>query len=146
MKHSDSGSYQLTVELTEFARIRVGALGERDFPAGTYVYTGSAMRNLEARVARHLRPHDKKFRWHIDYLLASPVATVVEVLKFPASVREECARNLGLIEAGAEIPVPGFGSSDCRACPSHLVKVSPGGPGTLVRQRPARRRLRRPSS
>lgn len=133
MKRSDSGSYQLTIELTESVRIRIGALGEREFPAGTYVYTGSAMRNLDARVARHLRTHHKKLRWHIDYLLASPAATVVEVHKFPAAVREECARNLRLIEAGAAVPVPGFGSSDCRICPSHLVRIEVSEPESSAR-------------
>ncbi len=24
---------------------------------------------------------------------------------------------------GASVPVPGFGSSDCRACPAHLVTL-----------------------
>ena len=27
---------------------------------------------------------------------------------------------------GASVPVPGFGSSDCRACPAHLVALPAG--------------------
>jgi len=45
-------------------------LGEFDFPAGIRLH-GSAKRNFEARIARHLR-QEKTLRWHIDYLLAAP--------------------------------------------------------------------------
>ena len=38
-----------------------------EFSAGVYVYTGSATRGLEARIARHQRA-DKKIRWHFDHL------------------------------------------------------------------------------
>ena len=35
-----------------------------------------------------------------------------------------------LVLPGASVPVPGFGSSDCRACPAHLVMLPAGlGPG-----------------
>jgi len=83
-------------------------------PAGRYVYTGSAKRALEARIARHLR-QDKTLRWHIDYLLAAPGVRVVGVVR---SRRTECAENRAV---RGSIPAPGFGASDCRAgCGSHL--------------------------
>ena len=44
-------SYQLLIEVSEPLRLTIGQLGEFDFPAGRYVYTGTAKRNLEARVA-----------------------------------------------------------------------------------------------
>jgi Uri superfamily endonuclease len=107
-------SYQLLIELAHTASITVGRLGRFEFPAGRYVYTGSARRNLEARIARHLRA-EKTLRWHIDYLLAAPGAHVVEVRR---SRREECALNR---TTPGSAPVPGFGASDCRlACGSHL--------------------------
>ena len=62
-------SYQLWIALRRPLDIEVGRLGVCRFPAGVYVYTGSAKRNLEARIARHCRK-DKTLRWHIDYLLA----------------------------------------------------------------------------
>ncbi|HSF57479.1 MAG TPA: DUF123 domain-containing protein [Candidatus Binatia bacterium] len=46
----------------------MGKLGDAVFPAGTYVYTGSAMKGLAARVKRHCS-RKKKIHWHIDYLL-----------------------------------------------------------------------------
>ncbi|HQR50429.1 MAG TPA: hypothetical protein PKW44_02185 [Methylophilaceae bacterium] len=51
-------SYQLAIMLDQPARLTVGRLGVFDFPAGRYVYTGSARRSLEARIARHLLERD----------------------------------------------------------------------------------------
>jgi Uri superfamily endonuclease len=107
-------SYQLLIELRAPVRCTVGRLGTFDFPAGRYVYTGSARRAFEARIGRHLAGAVKR-HWHIDYLLAVPGAWVVEVVR---SRRAECALN-GATEVIAI--VPGFGSSDCRAgCDAHL--------------------------
>jgi Uri superfamily endonuclease len=95
-------------------RLVIGRLGECDFPAGDYVYTGSAKRNLEARIARHLR-EGKKLHWHIDYLLASRHAESIDVIH---SSIPECELHQA---ASGRIPVPGFGATDCRAgCGSHL--------------------------
>lgn len=107
-------SYQLWIALRKPVRIEVGRLGEVLFPAGVYVYTGSAKRNLEARIARHCR-REKTAHWHIDYLLA---ARGVELVCVGRSARSECALNRA---TGGEVLVPGFGASDCRkACGSHL--------------------------
>lgn len=119
-------SYQLRIEVEQALRIEVGRLGEFSFPAGCYVYTGSARRNLEARIARHLR-QEKKLRWHIDWLLTSRGVRVVGVSR---SARDECALNQA---ARGAILVPGFGASDCRAgCGSHLRYL-----GALRRARPS---------
>ena len=48
-------SYQLWIALRRPLQIEIGRLGLLSFPAGVYVYTGSAKRNLEARIARHCR-------------------------------------------------------------------------------------------
>jgi len=107
-------SYQLWIALRRPLDIEVGRLGVCRFPAGVYVYTGSAKRNLEARIARHCRK-DKTLRWHIDYLLAEDG---VELVCVGRSTRTECGLNRG---TGGSVIVPGFGASDCRkACGSHL--------------------------
>ncbi len=107
-------TYQLHIRLNQPLRLQIGRFGEFDFPAGDYVYTGSAKRNFEARVARHLR-RDKRLRWHIDYLLAGPGVSVREVVR---SVAPECALNQA---TPGTAPVAGFGASDCRhGCGSHL--------------------------
>ena len=107
-------SYQLRLAVALPVRIEVGRLGRFEFPAGTYIYTGSAKRNFEARIARHLR-REKTLRWHIDYLLAASGVRIVEVLR---TRRRECIWNQATL---GEIVAPGFGASDCRAgCGSHL--------------------------
>ena len=112
------GVYHLVLRLAERATLRVGRLGRFTFPAGYYVYTGSAMSGLGARLARHRRRR-KKLRWHIDYLLRR--AELVEVVAIPSRRSIECARNRRVMRMqGAEVVAPGFGSSDCR-CPAHLV-------------------------
>ena len=62
-------TYPLMVGLVHPAEVRVGALGRFRFPAGHYVYTGSALRGIESGIQRHLSAR-KKRHWHIDYLLA----------------------------------------------------------------------------
>ena len=42
-------AYQLFIEVAVPLRLTVGRLGCFDFPAGEYVYTGSARRNLEGK-------------------------------------------------------------------------------------------------
>ena len=112
-------TYQLLIELVTPVRLRVGQLGMFDFPPGRYIYTGSARRNIAARVARHLS-RDKRLRWHIDYLLADPSARVVAVRYAKIG---ECELNLST--RGAVVAAR-FGASDCRAgCKSHLKYAGP---------------------
>jgi Uri superfamily endonuclease len=109
-------SYQLLIRISRPTTVTIGRLGRFRFPAGDYVYTGSAKRNLEARIHRHLSK-TKRLRWHIDYLLADHDARIVGVRR---SVPEECLLNR---RTRGEVVVPGFGSSDCRAgCGGHLKK------------------------
>lgn len=109
-------SYQLYIKITEDIEIEIGRLGYFQFKKGCYIYTGSAKRNIDARIARHkLNSNHKKKHWHIDYLLASSKVEIVDVKKFKDF---EC--NLNLKTMGRVI-VKGFGSSDCRSkCSSHL--------------------------
>lgn len=112
-------TYQLVIEVPSPRRVTVGTLGRFLFAAGRYVYTGSAKRAFEARIARHLR-QEKTLRWHIDYLLAAPGVQVVEVIRSP---RGECALNRA---TPGDVTVPGFGASDCRAgCGAHLKFLRP---------------------
>lgn len=112
------GSYCVALELSEAARVEVGALGAVDFSPGRYVYCGSAQRNLAQRVARHARRTRKKVRWHLDYL--TPYAARIDAYPIASWENLECRLARALLEAGGE-PVPRFGSSDC-LCPSHLYR------------------------
>ena len=114
-----SVTYQLLIRVEGDREVRVGRLGTFTFPAGRYVYTGSARRALEARVARHLS-RTKRLRWHIDYLLAAPGVAIESVRRFATP---ECAANQAV---GGRVQVVGFGASDCRAgCGSHLRFLGP---------------------
>lgn len=107
-------TYQLAISLSAPCAMDIGRLGRFSFPKGNYVYTGSARRNLEARVKRH-QSQNKTCRWHIDYFLAHPSARIVDV-KY--SSLAECALNQ---QQQGEILVPRFGATDCRqGCGRHL--------------------------
>ena len=90
---------------------------------GTYVYAGSAYGpgGIRARVTRHLR-EDKAPHWNVDHLSAQVRCSRVET--YPKG--RECDLIADLLANGADIPIPGFGNSDCRACVSHLVRLAGG--------------------
>lgn len=108
------GSYILIIHLNLDTTIRVGALGELDFKAGYYAYTGSALNSLETRISRHLSDAKKIF-WHVDYLLQ--LGNVINVWTVISNKRLEC--RSAAYYASLTASVKGFGSSDCR-CRSHL--------------------------
>ena len=117
------GVYQLHLRLDKPKRIRVGKLGVFTFPAGRYIYTGSAMNGLIGRLRRHLKKR-KKLHWHIDYLLRH--AKIETIFVVETGERVECQLNsLTLSLPNAKVVVKGFGCSDCR-CPSHLVYFGEG--------------------
>ena len=106
------GSYLLLIELAREEEILIGKLGLITFPQGFYVYVGSAMSGLRARINYHLRQKANPY-WHIDYLLKK--ALIKEIILTEAGV--ECTLAHAL--AKSLKPIPGFGSSDCK-CRSHL--------------------------
>jgi|TARA_B100001105_G_scaffold25907_1_gene18150 Uri superfamily endonuclease len=111
-------SYQLIISLSQNINIQIGKLGLFSFQKGTYVYAGSAKRNMDARIKRHLSK-DKNLHWHIDYLLANKQTKIIKVIKSELS---ECDLN-GHVKG--KIIAKGFGSSDCKEnCKSHLKFIS----------------------
>jgi len=115
-----TGGYVLVLALRRPATLRIGRLGAFHFPAGTYLYTGSALGpgGLAARLAHHRRlnpsPH-----WHIDYL--RPQAQLCEIWSAASAERLECTwAGVLLSLPGARVIAPRFGASDCR-CPAHLI-------------------------
>ena len=87
------------------------------FKKGYYVYIGSAMNSLVARINRHLSD-DKKMHWHIDYLLKSEHSEIRDVLFNVSDEKIECDLASAIAENGG--PIPKFGCSDC-SCSSHLI-------------------------
>jgi len=112
------GIYHLLIHLSQDAEIEIGRLGRFCFPTGYYVYTGSALGGLESRIARHRRS-EKRLHWHIDYLLQ--YGCIIDVITHPTKERLECQFSQKILSLpNCEIPVKGFGSSDC-GCSAHLV-------------------------
>ncbi len=114
----NSGLYVLKINLPESTTLKVGSKGNYFFPAGTYVYIGSAKNNLNARIKRH-KSKIKKLHWHIDYFLQC--SEIINVKKFETPDFSECDLAQKYEEKGTII-MPGFGSSDCN-CKTHLFKV-----------------------
>jgi sugar fermentation stimulation protein A len=113
----DSGLHQLVVRLGETRDIGVGRHGRFSFPAGYYVYTGSARRGLRARIARHMR-RKKRMNWHIDCLLR--YGRILGVKRYGNNDQSECGLSRKVAKLpGSRMVAPGFGSSDCR-CSTHL--------------------------
>lgn len=123
---SASGIYTLLLLVSEEVTLTVGKLGKQNFPRGYYTYTGSALgkgaTSLKHRIARHLRKEKPMF-WHIDYLLADENVSVEAVIAAETNKKMECNINNHIKSMkGAEVPVKGFGASDCRKnCGSHLL-------------------------
>ena len=115
------GSYLLELEVSESLKVEIGRFGPIVFSPGVYLYAGSAKGpgGLRARVGRHLRTDDKRLRWHIDYLIAA--TGVRAALVAPHTSECEFVERLEG-RAAVDVPIPGFGSSDCKACRSHLLR------------------------
>ena len=117
----NSGAYQIFIYISKNIKLKIGKLGSFEFPKGNYVYTGSAMKNLKQRVARH-KSKSKTLKWHIDYLLDNKFVKIKDIKLFFSTQKKECELNqILLVDPNAFVPVKKFGSSDCRNCPAHLV-------------------------
>ncbi len=113
------GSYLLLIGLDRPFRLSIHRLSPARLATGWYVYGGSARGSggLRARVGRHLR-RGKVRHWHVDHLTEAAAA----LWAFPGPGARECdlLRSL-LARPGFAPAMPGFGSSDCRSCESHLL-------------------------
>ncbi|HJJ48792.1 MAG TPA: GIY-YIG nuclease family protein [Methanocorpusculum sp.] len=111
------GIYALILRCPAEVSVRIGALGEKSFAAGWYIYVGSALGSggLD-RVCRHIRFYRERYRrpkWHIDYLMERIELT--SVIYAATEERLECVLSRAVGGEGIE----GFGCSDC-ACGTHL--------------------------
>jgi sugar fermentation stimulation protein A len=112
---ADCGSYMLVLKLDDDKEITIGKLGSIFFKKGFYIYIGSAMKDLNARIERHKRKRKNLF-WHIDYLREQ--AVLIHALPIRSSSRLEC-KIAGSFRKISDDRIKDFGSSDCD-CDSHL--------------------------
>ena len=114
----DKGIYCLVFK-NPSCTVQVGALGEIIFQPGWHCYIGSALgsgglKRLERHISLAAR-RDKRPKWHVDYLLSSPLFSLGYAICGVTSERLECRLADELGGDG----VPKFGCSDC-TCLSHL--------------------------
>jgi Uri superfamily endonuclease len=116
------GTYALLITLDRSRNIYIGRRGRFRFPAGFYLYVGSALGpgGLGGRLERHLRA-EKRLHWHVDYLLHARWTRITQVWALEGAARRECDWAWAALQLpGAGLVVPRFGSSDCR-CAAHLI-------------------------
>ncbi|WP_417670068.1 GIY-YIG nuclease family protein [Roseibium sp.] len=116
-----AGSYGLVIELSDRLHLDLPRLGSPTLSPGLYLYCGSAKGpgGLRARVGRHLR-QDKTCRWHIDRVTSA----CAHVAAFWISSGSECQlRSHAAAVFDTNVPIEGFGSSDCKSCPAHFLML-----------------------
>ena len=117
------GAYILYFDIKLPLTLHVGSLGSSVFPAGRYAYVGSACKGISVRISRHKRlavEKAGKIHWHVDCLLVDPHTQWGGEVVLENGI--ECSISIRIAAmSGVTVPVPGFGSSDCRAgCRAHL--------------------------
>ena len=115
----DSGSYMVMIHIPQDVTTKVGSLGNVHFPAGHYLYVGTARRALTKRMERHIRKHTA-VHWHIDYLKGHADRCTTIPIRSSTPLEHKLAEAVGKIADGC---VPSFGSSDC-GCQSHLFRFA----------------------
>lgn len=135
------GTYAVILACSRTALARIGKLGRMELRPGFYAYVGSALGpgGVRARLHHHLRiaarPH-----WHIDYLRAFCDVVEVWVSCDPGRQEHVWAKAIGGLPT-ADVPMPGFGASDCK-CAAHLFWL-PRRPSIQVFRRQVQRRVSR---
>ncbi len=109
------GNYFIILHLPEEKDIEIGSRGMMHFPAGYYVYVGSAKKNLDQRINhhRHLR---KKMHWHMDYLRREADFIGAIPIRTKSELEHDMARAVSAI---SDWTIPSFGCTDCH-CATHL--------------------------
>ena len=113
------GAYLLGLRLDRELPIALPRSAPGRLPPGWYLYAGSARGSggLRGRLERHFRP-GKKPHWHIDRLTAAAAAMAA----LAVAGGEECEVLGKLLDRPRfAVALPGFGSTDCRRCESHLL-------------------------
>ncbi len=111
----DRGDYMIVLSLEEEKTIEIGSKGHITFPAGYYVYVGSAKANLTKRMDHHKRKR-KKMHWHMDYFRQHAAVVATVPIRTSDDLEHDIAAAVSQI---ADWFIPHFGSSDCH-CESHL--------------------------
>ena len=119
------GTYILIIKLN--GTIKVNHKGKLyTLPSGIYLYVGSALgspKAFEHRILRHFRKN-KKVHWHIDKITSSALSIIHSIIFLKSKERLECKVSQLLNNSEfCEVPIPNFGSTDCKSgCPAHFYR------------------------
>jgi Uri superfamily endonuclease len=110
------GAYVLAILIKKAVTVTIALRPPVTLPPGTYLYCGSAKGpgGLKARLSRHMRRR-KSIRWHVDQLTCR--GRVLGAWIVPDGNECELVGQLSHLPR----PIPGFGSTDCRHCSTHLL-------------------------
>jgi len=110
------GAYILQIDLAELVFVSTARWPPTGLLPGRYFYCGSANGpgGLRSRMAWHMR-RAKSLHWHVDQLTERGTVTGTWIVRNG----REC--DLVAMLAPLPMPFPGFGSSDCSRCLSHLL-------------------------
>ncbi len=86
--------YAIFFTISSDITVKVGQLGSFLFPSGNYIYVGSAKRNIQSRIQRHMQLEKRK-RWHIDYI--RPYGEITHVQTYSSEL-SECERAQQLFQ------------------------------------------------
>lgn len=112
------GAYILLIHLRNSLIMDLPRLSADSIDPGWYVYAGNAYGpgGLQARLARHERK-TKRLHWHIDRLTVHARPHAIPIVD-----GKECTIVEALLTSDRfHVPIPGFGSTDCQICRSHLL-------------------------
>lgn len=112
------GAYILLIHLRNSLILDLPRLTADSVSPGWYAYAGNAYGpgGLQARLARHERK-TKRQHWHIDRLTVHAKPRAIPIVD-----GNECTIVGALLASDRfHAPIPGFGSTDCRNCRSHLL-------------------------
>lgn len=115
------GTYCIIFKLEDNIQREIRKFGSFSFSPGFYFYFGSAKGSggLSARMMRHIIG-GKKAHWHLDYLRPD---LIFYRAYFTNQINLECEwYQTVLHQNGFEVPIIGFGATDCSSsCSAHLL-------------------------
>lgn len=116
------GTYILEINAALPFSIEAKQFANLDFEKGFYYYFGSAQKNIQKRLERHLRK-EKKLHWHIDHITSKETNSIISIYLLPKAEKSFECFSLAEISSrvSAVIPAENFGNSDCKTCRSHLL-------------------------
>jgi sugar fermentation stimulation protein A len=117
-----SGIYILELSSAKNFKVGIKKFSDIKLNSGFYYYIGSAQKNYNSRLVRHLKK-SKTIHWHIDHLTTNAFLKINKIYLLENSNKELECGTVQLLEQLRNInhPLEGFGNSDCKVCKSHLL-------------------------